>query len=133
MQLMLAGGGWSEALLDYFVVYLAGHNRPTHEVLFPTEKPLEAVFENEFAGMTSAVVGPDELMHELPRALQPRHRQFLLSMVRAEPEWKLLPHAHIAQLPALQWKLHNLAKLKRNADKFRQQHDELTARLERAT
>lgn len=139
VQLMLAGGGWSENLLDCFVVYLAGHNRPTHEVLFPNEKPLEAVFENEFTGMTSAPVGLDELietrrrlMHELPRALQPRHRQFLLSMVRAEPEWDLLPHAHIAQLPALQWKLHNLAQLRRNAAKFRQQHDELEARLDRA-
>jgi len=139
VQLMLAGGGWSDDLLDCFVVYLAGHNRPTHEVLFPNEKPLEAVFENEFVGMTSVPVGLGELietrqrlMHELPRALQPRHRQFLLSMVRAEPLWQLLPHAHIAQLPALQWKLHNLAKLKKNADKFRQQHDELAARLERA-
>lgn len=127
-------------MLDCFVVYLAGHNRPTHEVLFPNEKPLEAVFENEFVGMTSVPVGLDDLiatrrrlMHELPRALQLRHRQFLLSMVRAEPEWQLLPHAHIAHLPALQWKLHNLAKLRKNADKFRQQHDELAARLERAT
>lgn len=140
VQLMLAVSGWSEALLDCFVIYLAGHNRPTHEVLFPNEKPLEAVFENEFVGMTSAPVGLDgllatrqRLMYELPRALQPRHRQFLLSMVRAEPEWQLLPHAHLAQLPALQWKLHNLAKLKKNADKFRQQHDELAARLMRAT
>ena len=139
VQLMLAGGGWSEDLLDCFVVYLAGHNRPTHEVLFPNEKPLEAVFENEFVGMTSVPVGLGELietrqrlMHELPRALQPWHRQFLLSMVRAEPQWQLLPHAHIAQLPALQWKLQNLAKLKKNADKFRQQHDVLAARLERA-
>ena len=140
VQLMLAGGGWSEDLLDCFVVYLAGHNRPTHEVLFPNEKRLEAVFENEFIGMTSAPVGLDELietrrrlMHELPRALQPRHRQFLLSMVRAEPEWDLLPHAHIAQLPALQWKLRNLAQLRKNAAKFRQQHDELEARLDRAS
>lgn len=139
VQLMLAGGGWSEDLLDCFVVYLAGHNRPTHEVLFPNEKRLEAVFENEFIGMTSAPVGLDELietrrrlMHELPRALQPRHRQFLLSMVRAEPEWDLLPHAHIAQLPALQWKLRNLAQLRKNAAKFKQQRDELEARLDRA-
>jgi len=139
VQLMLASGGWSEDLLDCFVVYLAGHNRPTHEVLFPNEKPLEAVFESEFVGMTSAHVDLGELiatrqrlMHELPRALQPRHRQFLLSVVRADPEWQLLRHTHIAQLPALQWKLHNLAKLKKNADKFRLQHDELAARLERA-
>ena len=89
--------------------------------------------------MTSVAVGLHELlatrhrlMQELPRALTPRHRQFLLSMVCAEPQWQLLPHAHIAQLPALQWRLHNLIKLKRNAAKFGQQHDELAARLERA-
>ncbi|MCP5286438.1 MAG: nucleotidyl transferase AbiEii/AbiGii toxin family protein [Burkholderiaceae bacterium] len=138
VQLMLAGGGWSEDLLDCFVVYLAGHNRPTHEVLFPNAKPLEAAFESEFVGMTSAPVALGELvatrqrlMQELPRALLPRHRQFLLSVVRAEPEWQLLRHAHIAELPALQWKLHNLAKLRKNADKFRLQHDELAARLAR--
>ena len=85
VQLMLAGSGWSEPLLDCFVVYLAAHNR-----------------------------------------------QFLLSIVRAEPQWDLLPYAHIAQLPALQWKLQNLKKLKRNVDKFEQQHNELAARLERA-
>lgn len=139
VQLMLASGGWSEDLLDCFVVYLAGHNRPTHEVLFPHEKPLEAVFESEFVGMTSAPVDLGELvktrqrlLHELPRALQPRHRRFLLSVMRAEPEWQLLRHAHIADLPALQWKLHNLKKLRKNADKFRLQHDELAARLARA-
>ena len=140
VQLMLAGGGWSEPLLDCFVVYLAGHNRPTHEVLFPNEKPLEAVFENEFVGMTSAPVELSDLqatrrrlLDELPRALHPRHRQFLLSMVSAEPEWGLLPHGHVAQLPALQWKIRNLVQLKKNAGKFRQQHDELAERLERTT
>ena len=139
VQLMLASGGWSEDLLDCFVVYLAGHNRPAHEVLFPNEKPLEVVFESEFVGMTSAPVQLGELvttrqrlLHELPRALQPRHRRFLLSVVRAEPEWQLLPHAHVAELPALQWKLHNLMKLRKNADKFKFQHDELAARLARA-
>ncbi len=92
-------------------------------MLFPDEKPLEAVFENEFVSMTSAVglielmATRQRLMHELPRALQPRHRQFLLSMVRAEPQWQLMPHSHIAQLPALQWKLQNLIELKRNAAK----------------
>jgi len=139
VQLMLASGGWSEDLLDCFVVYLAGHNRPAHEVLFPNEKPLDVVFESEFVGMTSAPVQLGELvttrqrlLHELPRALQARHRQFLLSVVRAEPEWQLLRHAHIAELPALQWKLQNLMKLRKNADKFKFQHDELAARLARA-
>jgi hypothetical protein len=139
VQLMLAAGGWDEALLDCVVVYLAGHNRPVHEVLFPNGKPLEAVFEAEFVGMTSRPVTLDELLatrarmlEELPRALHARHCEFLLSMVRGEPQWGLLPYGHLERLPALQWKLQNLAKLRKNAGKFQFQHDELAARLARA-
>jgi hypothetical protein len=138
VQLMLASGtGWPEDLLDCFVVYLAGHNRPVHEVLFPNRKPLEVVFENEFLGMTSTpaklenlLAVRDRVMSELPRALLPRHRQFLLSMVSAEPDWSCLPHNHLHLLPALQWKLRNLAQLRRNARKFSLQYDELVARFE---
>jgi hypothetical protein len=139
VQLMLARHGWNETLLDCFVVYLAGHNRPTHEVLFPKEKPLETVFAAEFEGMTLAPVALHELLvtrqrmlTELPRALLPRHRNFLLSMLRTEPDWSLLPQAHLNELPALQWKLQNLLRLKKNAAKFKMQHDELAARLNQA-
>lgn len=139
VQLMLARHGWNETLLDCFVVYLAGHNRPTHEVLFPKEKPLETVFAAEFEGMTLAPVALHELLvtrqrmlTELPRALLPRHRNFLLSMLRTEPDWSLLPQAHLTELPALQWKLQNLLRLKKNAAKFKMQHDELAARLNQA-
>jgi predicted nucleotidyltransferase component of viral defense system len=139
VQLMLDSHGWEESLLDCFVVYLAGHNRPTHEVLFPNEKPLEAVFKAEFEGMTIEAVQVDALqatrrrmLEELPRALLPRHCDFLQSMVRAEPDWALLPYAHVEQLPALQWKLENLYRLRKNATKFQMQQDELAARLARA-
>ncbi len=139
VQLMLKTREWDEALMDCFVVYLAGHNRPTHEVLFPKVKSLEAMFQGEFAGMTSTPVDMKELeatrqqmLMELPQALRPRHREFLLSLVRAEPDWSLLPYPHLAQLPALQWKLQNLKALKRNRVQFDQQHDTLAARLSEA-
>ena len=69
------------------------------------------------------------MLEELSRHLLPRQLDFLLSMVRAEPDWSLLPYAHLRQLPALQWKLSNLNRLKRNAPKFQFQYDELTRRL----
>ena len=51
VKLMLdTGRHWDEEMLDCLVVYLAGHNRPMHEVLFPNVKPIKTVFENEFAG-----------------------------------------------------------------------------------
>lgn len=136
VQLMLARHGWEEPLLDCFVVYLAGHNRPTHEVLFPKEKQLEAIFAAEFDGMTRTPVSLASLLEtrrrmlaELPRALLPRQRDFLMSMVQAEPDWSLLPYAHAAQLPALQWKLQNLTRLKKNVSKFNLQQRELAKRF----
>ena len=69
------------------------------------------------------------LLETLPKALSSQHRQFLLSLVKAEPDWELLPFAHVQHLPALQWKLRNLEKLRRNATKFAFQHDVLAERL----
>ena len=60
-----------------------------------------------------------------------RHRDFLLSLTRAEPDWTLLPFAHAEHLPALRWKLENLGRLRRNAEKFKQQHSLLCEGLER--
>jgi predicted nucleotidyltransferase component of viral defense system len=136
VQFMLASRGWDETLLNCFVIYLAGHNRPAHEVLFPKDKPLDGIYREEFSGMTTKPVELRDLeatrrrmIDELPRALRQHHREFLLSMMRGEPDWTLLPYPHLNRLPALQWKLQNLQALKRNPAKFAQQHDELATRL----
>jgi hypothetical protein len=137
VMLMLERFGLPEDFVDCFVVYLAGHDRPVHEVLFPNEQLIDVIFEQEFVGMTAKPVALDALkatrrtlLETLPNALTDRHRQFLLSLVKAEPRWELLPFAHARELPALQWKLQNLQKLRRNAQKFALQHDELAKRLQ---
>jgi len=111
---MIERFGWQPSFVDCFVAYLAGHNRPVHEVLFPRKLPLEPAFTNEFAGMTRDGVALDlleetqeRLIAQLPRALSTSHREFLLSLVRAEPAWELMPFNHLQHLPALQWKLLN--------------------------
>src|SRR5580692_8901487 len=134
---MIERFGWQPSFVDCFVAYLAGHNRPVHEVLFPKKLPLEPAFTNEFAGMTRDGVALDlleqtqeRLIAQLPRALSTSHREFLLSLVRAEPAWELMPFNHLQHLPALQWKLLNLRKLKsRDATRFLAQHDELVAKF----
>jgi Nucleotidyl transferase AbiEii toxin, Type IV TA system len=130
--------GWQSSFIDCFVAYLAGHNRPVHEVLFPRKLPLDPTFTNEFAGMTRELIElgelertQDRLIDELPRALTDAHRQFLLSLVRAEPQWDLMPFSHLAKLPAMQWKLVNLQKLRsRNRKRFEEQHEALASKLE---
>ncbi|WP_425547940.1 hypothetical protein [Actimicrobium antarcticum] len=41
-------------MVDCFVVYLAGHNRPTHEILGGNDLDLRQTYENQFIGMTEA-------------------------------------------------------------------------------
>lgn len=50
---MYESHGLTSEILDCFVVYLAGHNRPVHEVLFSKPQPMEEAFKNEFEGMAS--------------------------------------------------------------------------------
>ena len=134
---MLELFGWRSSFVDCFVAYLAGHNRPVHEVLFPNSLPLEPAFSGEFTGLTIDEVAletlkktQDRLIDELPLALTSHHREFLLSLVRAEPAWDLMPFTNLQHLPAPQWKLINLRKLKmRNPGLFSAQYDELASRF----
>jgi hypothetical protein len=136
---MLEGFSWQGRVLDCFVAYLASHNRPVHEVLFAKEKPLEPAFSGEFAGMTTEPVElsaleriQERLLAELPRQLTRAHREFLLSVVRTEPSFELLPFPHLSELPGLKWKLLNLGRLKsRSPLRFREQADELAAAFKR--
>ncbi|MCC5805442.1 MAG: nucleotidyl transferase AbiEii/AbiGii toxin family protein [Opitutales bacterium] len=130
---LFEGNGLTPEVVDCFVCYLAGHNRPVHEVLFSRPLDIAAVFENEFAGMARQQVALDELLAvgerlhaELPAALSPEHRRFLFSLVEAEPDWNAAPCPHLAEMPAIRWKLENLRKLKEtDPRKFRQQLGEL--------
>jgi hypothetical protein len=71
------------------------------------------------------------LLQELPQQLTTAHREFLLSLVRGDPVWELLPMQHLSELPAVQWKLMNLSHLKKNNfASFAAQHQVLEQRLE---
>jgi hypothetical protein len=114
MQLY-AHEGITPAIRRAFVIYLASHNRPVHEVLFPALRDISQDYERSFRGMTtdpvdlSALISVRErLVADLQRMLETNERQFLLSLVKATPEWKLLDVAHLKQLPAIRWKLTNL-------------------------
>ena len=51
-------------------------------------------------------------------------------LVSGEPDWDLMRCPHLQKLPAIQWKLQNLARLKKtNTKKFAQQAAELDKRF----
>lgn len=120
-----------------FVVYLASHNRPVHEVLFPTLRNIEQEYERNFRGMTTEPVdlstlltARERLLQELQGGLDEDERDFLLSLVAGRPQWPLLGIAHLEYLPGIRWKLHNLAQLERKSPrKFAEQADALARRL----
>lgn len=135
---LFANEGITPGIRRSFVVYLASHNRPIHEVLFPTEIDISREFESTFRGMTTEPIELSELLsvrsrllHELPRSLATAERQFLMSLADAEPQWQLLDVEHAQELPAIKWKVQNLQKLAiENKAKLRAQADELAHRFE---
>lgn len=137
MQLF-AHEGITAGIRRAFVVYLASHNRPVHEVLFPSLRDIRHEFEHNFVGMTAEPVELDallaareQMMRELQQGLTEDERRFLLSLVTAEPEWALLDIPHVEKLPGVRWKLQNLERLRKaNARKFAEQSEELVQRLE---
>lgn len=130
---LFAHEGITDGIRRTFVVYLASHNRPVHEVLFPSLRDIRHEFEHSFAGMTVEPVEHDTLLaarermvRELQKGLTADERRFLLSLVAAEPEWPLLGVPHLEQLPGLRWKLQNLERLRKtNSRKFAEQSDAL--------
>lgn len=136
MQL-LEHEGISPAIRRAFVVYLASHNRPVHEVLFPTLRDIGQDFARNFDGMTVDPVSletllavRDRMLHEIQHGLDDDERQFLLSLVSGEPEWPVLGIPHLEHLPGIRWKLSNLTKLQRaNPRKFAEQREVLADRL----
>ena len=125
--------GLTPEIVECFVGYIAGHNRPVHEVLGSRDIDLARPFDNEFAGIEREPVSLRvleeariRLRRELAVALTADHKRFLIGLVAGQPPWEAMQCRHLADLPAIQWKLQNLARLKRtHAVKFQAQADEL--------
>lgn len=134
---MYEADGITEGMVECFVTYLAGHNRPTHEVLFAVPKDISAEYESAFVGMTTEPVSLEALestrkrvFEELPRLLSNEQKKFLTGFTRAEPDWTLLQCSHAAELPAIRWKLQNLQRFKQEKQNaFEEQASELEALL----
>lgn len=127
VMLLLAGRGITPRMRRAFTVYLAGHNRPIHELLAPHAKDIRADFKNDFVGMTTHDITLEQLLEAreqlfqlLPATLDEAEREFLLAMNRREPSSDLLGLPGIENLPAIRWKLLNLGNLaKSNPKKYR--------------
>lgn len=121
MQL-LAHEGIAATIRRAFVAYLACHNRPVHEVLFPALRNVEQEHERNFNGMTiepvelsARLTARERMLKELQQGLDADQRNFLMSLVEASPHWALPGIAHLEHLPGIRWKLHNLMQLQQQS------------------
>jgi len=131
--LLMRSEGLTPDIVRCFVIYLASHNRPMHEVLHPNPKDLTRIYENDFVGMTNENVSLEELLalrdalpHQLSKLLSREQRHFLMTLARGEPDWKSAGVEHADRLPAIQWKLDNIRKL---ANRNPKKHEEQSAAL----
>jgi len=118
VRLLLANEGISRDTFRAFLVYLISHDRLMAEVLDPTRRDIQEEFERGFAGMTEEPVTladleatREALIANLRAAFTQDDKSFLLSLKSGEPDWELLGISGVENLPAVRWKLLNLAKL----------------------
>lgn len=121
LLLLLENEGISDGLRKAFLVYLVSHPRPMEELLEPRWQALGAAFENEFKGMAFRQVSVEALEDAGRTALKivlstltSQEKQFLISLYQRSPDWAALGLDGASNLPAVSWKLNNIAKMPEN-------------------
>jgi predicted nucleotidyltransferase component of viral defense system len=119
IRILLDNEGITNEIRKAFVVYLASHDRPIHELLDPKRKDVRRVYEQEFAGMpieeityNDLIGARDTVIETLRKELTAEERTFLISIKSGEPNWSVMGLKDIEKLPALQWKLFNIRKMR---------------------
>lgn len=134
IKILMDASGITPDIRRAFVVYLAGHDRPMSELLDPQLKDIASLHLSQFAGMAREEVTLEtlystrtNLIKQINDSLDSSERRFLLSVKRCEPDWDILGIPHLKDLPAIQWKLQNIAKM--NKAKHKTAYDKLSSIL----
>lgn len=124
MKLLMENEGITDEIRKAFVIYLAGHDRPIHELIDPPRKDISRIYDREFVGMTQDPIDYEDLIQArekyiafIKKELSNKERQFLLSIKKGEPQWDLLNLPGIEKLPSIQWKLFNIQKMDKEKQK----------------
>lgn len=120
IKLLLDNEGITNAIRKSFIVHLISHDRPMAELLNPNYQDIRKVFENEFDGMAFIDISlqeldeaRDKLILEIRKGMTDKEKQFILSVKKGAPVWKLINLKDVDRLPAVQWKLLNISKMDR--------------------
>ena len=115
---LLSNEGVDERLRTAFVVYVISHGRPIVELLAPAKRELAGEFARGLAGMAERPVVLDDLLRtreeivaQAVGGMPEPHRQFLISFERGKADWSLLEAPEARRLPAVRWRMANVARL----------------------
>ena len=119
VKLLYENEGVTDELFRPFMVYVASSSRPIHEWLAPSAEFDDALYDEEFMGMTRETVTRDSLivtrarLHaDIRERLVGDIAAFLLSLHYAEPDFDMIGLPQAPLLPAIRGKLLNLGRLK---------------------
>lgn len=100
---------------------LLGSDRPIHESFAPKLLDQRLAIVNQFEGMTDISLSYEDfeqtrakLITDVRSLMTDGDKQFLLSFESGEPLWDGYEFEYFKNYPSIQWKLLNLAKLKRS-------------------
>ncbi len=126
IKLLMENEGITPEITTSFLVYLMCHKRPPNELLKPTLKDQQHLFNSEFAGMTNIEFSYAEfesirklLAQEINNKITSPQKQFLISFFENKPNWDLFSDSSVQNLPAIKWKMLNLNKM--TSDKLQDQ------------
>lgn len=135
VKLLLDNEGFTDGVKRGFLLGLVSSNRPTFEMLNPNLHDQRMTFERQFEGMTGEPFTYEDYEATRARLLDlifanfdENDRRFLLSVNRLTPDWSSYDYEHF---PAVQWKLLNLEKFKKEQpDRYQKQLTDLERILE---
>ena len=123
-----------EEIIKGFVIMLLGHDRTFHDLLNPNISDKQDVLEKDFVGMTDknfTYKDHIETLKSLINIIRNNIRKYktcLLNFISLNNNWITdINIPNIEKLPAIQWKIKNLEKLKQtNIKKFEEQYNKLS-------
>ena len=119
VKLLLDDEGITEEIRNGFIAALLSHPRPIAEVMSPKLKDQRRAFDGQFEGMAFLPFTYDDyettrqrLVAALDGALTADDKALILSFKAGEPDWNLSDMGELERMPAVQFKLVNIRKLK---------------------
>jgi len=135
VRLLLDNEGFTDDIKEGFLVALISHMRPISEVISPMFIDQRQAFETQFTGMANIPFSYDDyestraqLVEQVQSKLTNNDKIFLVSFKEGNPDWDRFSVGIAMELPAVQWKLQNVNKLKHENPK---KHREMIAALEK--